>query len=549
MSKLCPTSILFCAIALGLTGCGGSGATGHPTPLPNPLVKIAWPAPSNAFKSPKSAIIVFPGAAAGGGDVTFTVNRSGSGAMTQGYRCPVVISFGLHTMLVKFESGSNGTGTEVATASGTVTATSAGTLMGNQGGAMEPIAFGTGVNSISVINGQTANVGQAYPIQFSALDVNGNIVAVQDGAVSFQIVQGGDATVNAAGNLVAGLAGTVTVQASIGNITSSATAISVQAVSAALRQLLQNTNSMVISPQSGLIWASVPSIGGTYGNQVVEINPATGAVVGGIFAGSEPGPLALSSDGSTLFVGLSGADAIQQILTAGPSLGTQFALAAPQFSNVNAPAGQIVVQPGSTSNIAVSRVSNFNSGAEFYLSGAVAPNTLSNSTAYALAFVSPSELFAATNYSGLLDVSADSKGLTQLSSLNLLNSTNTVSLTYDSGRVYVSDGSVLDAVAKTRIGSFDLSIVSNQSSSAISFVVDGVNHRVFFLTVNYYSGPYILSAFDTRTFLPVGSVNIPAVFGTSLNSVPDPNLVRFGAKGLAFRTATSIYFLDHAPGL
>jgi hypothetical protein len=52
-----------------------------------------------------------------------------------------------------------------------------------------------------------------------------------------------------------------------------------------------------------------PSGGGVVGNSVVLIDPATGVVVDTIYAGSEPGAVALSADGSHLFAPLGGAPA------------------------------------------------------------------------------------------------------------------------------------------------------------------------------------------------------------------------------------------------
>jgi hypothetical protein len=259
--------------------------------------------------------------------------------------------------------------------------------------------------------------------------------------------------------------------------------------------------------------------------------------------------MALTSDGSRLFVGLSGADAVQPINTASLTLGTQFALTSPQFPYSNSPAAQIAVLPGSSDTVVVSRQSTFVQGPELYVGGVVAPNNLDNSSGSAPVFVSPTELFCLSNFSGLMDVVVDSQGLTVLNTLDLFNNTNNISLSYDSGRVYASDGSVIDAVSKTRIGAFDLADLGSQNTAALSFALDVANHRIFFITQGTAFNQYLLAAFDIRTFLPVGSVNLPNIAFSSNGISASPNLVRFGAKGLAFRSPTAIYFLDHAPGL
>ncbi len=59
-------------------------------------------------------------------------------------------------------------------------------------------------------------------------------------------------------------------------------------------------------------------------------------------------------------------------------------------------------------------------------------------------------------------------------------------------------------------------------------VVDSANHRTFFAVQDGTN--VVLSAFDSNTFLPIGSVTLPGVSGIPLN------LVRWGTNGLAFNT-------------
>ncbi|MFZ1375327.1 MAG: hypothetical protein WAS25_01875 [Geothrix sp.] len=62
----------------------------------------------------------------------------------------------------------------------------------------------------------------------------------------------------------------------------------------------------------GLLYASIPSTSAKYGNRVVAVNPATGAITASVFAGSEPNRLAVSGDGQFLYVGLDGSSSIQR---------------------------------------------------------------------------------------------------------------------------------------------------------------------------------------------------------------------------------------------
>jgi len=73
--------------------------------------------------------------------------------------------------------------------------------------------------------------------------------------------------------------------------------------------------------------------------------------------------------------------------------------------------------------------------------------------------------------------------------------------------------------------------------------LDAILGRVCFLTRDGVSGTRSIRAFDPNTRQLLGSENIPGVTG-------DPsNLVRWGAKGLAFRTTGGQVFLVESPNL
>src|SRR6266404_3997657 len=71
-------------------------------------------------------------------------------------------------------------------------------------------------------------------------------------------------------------------------------------------------NGLAFDAGRNLLWASVPGIA-PIGNSVVSIDPRTGNIIDRIDAGSDPGVLALSADGSHLFAALGGAPAIESI--------------------------------------------------------------------------------------------------------------------------------------------------------------------------------------------------------------------------------------------
>ena len=545
--------VILSAIVFGTTGCGGSGGGNSSAKPVTPVISISWPARALAFQGPtsaQSAVIELRGASTAGKDVAFIANRINSSQSVQSYTCPVAVRPGVHPLVIHFDAAMNGVGGEVATAAATVQITPTGSVLRSDGKPLGNIGFTSAIGSVYVLQSQTATIGQPYAIQVGATDKNNYILALSPGSATFKVIQGNQASIDASQNLVVTTLGSVTVQATIDGVSSGYMDIGVQAPLAKLRSVNLTTNALVLKPQTGTLWTSVPSTAASHGNEVVEIDPVAGSILGGVFAGSEPGPLGISGDGTTLFVGLTGALAIQPIKTATRTLGTIFSLSNPQ-SSYDPPATQIQVQPGSTNTIAVVRNPGSSLGPELYIGGVQAPNALGGYSGTSVTFSSATELFSYDGYTSgyeLIDASIDGQGITQLSSTQGLINGYGVTIAYVAGRIYASDGSIIDAATKTRIGQFNLTGGGNNSSQAISFTIDAANHRAFFISNGFSSNSSVM-AFDTTTFLPVGVVNLPSLtFDQGLGS-NSPNLVRFGQKGLAFRTPTGVYFLDTAPGL
>ena len=100
------------------------------------------------------------------------------------------------------------------------------------------------------------------------------------------------------------------------------------------------TNDLVYNPVTAKIYASLPSnpvvAGSNPGNSIVAIDPLTGAMDTPIFIGSEPGKLALSDNGQSLFVGLNGAAAVRRLDIPTKLSKTHYSISATLF-----PAGHI----------------------------------------------------------------------------------------------------------------------------------------------------------------------------------------------------------------
>ena len=70
---------------------------------------------------------------------------------------------------------------------------------------------------------------------------------------------------------------------------------------------------LIYNPHDGFLYVAVPGGVLERGNTVTIIDPATASFVASIPVGSDPQTLALSDDGSTLYVGLRGASVVKRI--------------------------------------------------------------------------------------------------------------------------------------------------------------------------------------------------------------------------------------------
>src|SRR5207302_9985913 len=113
------------------------------------------------------------------------------------------------------------------------------------------------------------------------------------------------------------------------------------------------SNDLIYDPTRKLLWASVPSSAGPLlGNGIVSIDPYTGILGTPIWVGSEPNQMAISDDGSTMWVNFSGSPSASKIdLTNG--VGTGVELYFPGGWGGNVYSTGLAVLPGAPSSVAV----------------------------------------------------------------------------------------------------------------------------------------------------------------------------------------------------
>lgn len=293
-------------------------------------------------------------------------------------------------------------------------------------------------------------------------------------------------------------------------------------------------NDIVYNSTDGLLYASVPAIGiGSGGNSVVGIDPLTGNINRTIWVGTKPNKLALSSDGTQLFVGIDGAGAVAQVDLTKGTVVNQFSLGG--GSGVYNPpytAQYLAAVPGSPNSVAVASQST---GVTIYDSGVARAKTYS-SGAGPLAFGSSSSVLYTATGSAIEQFSVDSTGIVSATTLAATSGYSNANLQYDNGKVYLSTGQVFNATTGALLGTFYSTATSAATGPIVS---DSTLGRAFIGLTNYTSNAQVL-AFDESTFNNTGSIPVNAL-GTQGYPTSFSKIVRWGQNGLALSANASAF--------
>jgi DNA-binding beta-propeller fold protein YncE len=283
------------------------------------------------------------------------------------------------------------------------------------------------------------------------------------------------------------------------------------------------TNDLVYDAGRGVLYASVPSTQGALGNSVAVIDPATGNVTGQVFVGSEPGKLAITDDGSRLYVGLDGRAAVSVIDLASMTPGTPFSIGGDSFMGPYH-AAQLAPVPGSSTDVAVvlfaSNVSPADQGAALYSNGVLLPQQTTRSTWIdQIGFASSSVLYG-IEFGDLDIMPVTTAGIgVKTTQRGLLRGSMVVA----GPRIYTTVGQVLDG-SKSPVVLAGTCALGTSYATAIA--PDG--GRVYFAERGS-KYELLIEAFDAQSFARVGSADL-----TGLN-VTAQTLVRAGPQRLALR--------------
>lgn len=298
-------------------------------------------------------------------------------------------------------------------------------------------------------------------------------------------------------------------------------------------------NDLIYNAVDGLLYASVPaSAAGAIGNCVVGIDPNTGAITRQIQVGTDPNRLALSTDGTQLFVGIDGAGAVAQINLAQGNIVNQFSLGGGSgIYNPPYTAAYLASVPGLPNSVAVATIGENGNGSAVTIfdSGVARSGSSVSAPEGPLTFGSSgSTLYDGSNsYIDLLAVG--SNGITNLTQLAPASG-NLINAQYDNGSLYLSNGQVLNAVTGALSGTF---YVAGNTPAGGPVVSDSTLGRAFMAIANF-SGTAAIYIFDETSFnllgtIPINDLGSPG-YPTSFRKI-----VRWGQNGIAAAAIPSAF--------
>jgi DNA-binding beta-propeller fold protein YncE len=319
---------------------------------------------------------------------------------------------------------------------------------------------------------------------------------------------------------------------------SNATTFTARTVGAASKtEIVVNVpaNDVAWDAHANLLYASVPGTAATYPNSIVAIDPLTGAVTGSVFVGSEPGVLAISEAGDFLYVSLRGSSTVRRVAI--PSLTPQLEFTLGSGLAVE----EMQVVPGASRSLAIAKMNPGTSprhvGVFLYEDGvqrgsATQGHTGSNSIAFDGR--SGTRLFGYNNESteyGFRSIALDATGLRETRVAGGLMGSFYLHIIGAGGRIYGTDGAVIDPESFTRKGSFTV----NSLGQVVGIAADPALGRVFIHTGG------LITAFDMNTFASLGAIGATAP--SEHPAVAHQSLVRWGTDGLAYRAAGQIFIV------
>lgn len=293
-------------------------------------------------------------------------------------------------------------------------------------------------------------------------------------------------------------------------------------------------NDLVWDPFAQLIYASLPSTYGENGNSIAVINPATGAVTGYHFAGSEPTKLALSATSNYLYVGLNGNGSIERLNL--PAFTKDINVSLGKETNGGAYiASDLKVSPSDAHTYAValnitSECCGYQSGPlSFYTDSTKLADSVTSTAFSQILFPTGSTLYGYSN--GIVSqVAVSSAGGTlgqQWSDLVYGSA-----IQYASGLIYGGDGQSFNPTAGALVGTYDVGNYCCDGGTPY-VIPDPAINRVFALGITPFFTALGITSYNLPDFTPIAVTSLEELTSTYSNNYP-LNVIQWGSNGLAF---------------
>jgi DNA-binding beta-propeller fold protein YncE len=292
------------------------------------------------------------------------------------------------------------------------------------------------------------------------------------------------------------------------------------------------TGDLVFDPTRSVLYASAPLFNG----RVVRIDPSTAAVTGSVVVGMSPQALAVSDDGSSLYVAQAVTGSVVRVDLASGAVGTPVSLGSAQISGGSTPryARRIRAVPSSPTRYVVSRaIPTGFAGLALYDGTTLLGEWNGVVGGESIAFTSATVLFGYTNDSAsdLDEFDVSSTGFQFVGdSTGVITAGYGIEITSQGGWIFATNGQAVNGANAQLVGQYPPSGPVWPDSNGTD---------VWFLDT---STAQILD-FDRSTFVLKKSVTLPAG-STPAGSGP---LVAWSPTGLAFRTTSAVCIVTIAP--
>lgn len=293
---------------------------------------------------------------------------------------------------------------------------------------------------------------------------------------------------------------------------------------------------LLYDPGRDLIYASVSGGVPGIGNSIVTIDPTSQTIQGSAYVGSEPDPMALSPDGSALYVGLDGAGSVVKVDLPAGTAEPPFWLGNNSISPGGGPlfAQSMSVMPGNPNVVAITRTNN---NVAIFDNGAQLPSATDSPfiTINSIAFGDASDLYGFDNATTGFDfyrMKVNASGVTISDDQPQLIYGFGTDIVFDSGFVYSTNGRVVDPIQDTIAETF------SGASSGLSVALDDTANRAYFLTYNVNSQSSAIMGYQKDTSVLLGTQPVGPQQPYTAGLVPQSfDLIHY-SSGLAYATAT-----------